>query len=192
VPKRKASVTEPISGTANRLGALALALTDRTQQAVAEASGGSETAAASLSALHHFLDDPTIELLARVVGLSHSGAVRLVDRLERDRLVRRQPGPDRRSTVVSLTAAGRRAAGRLGSARAGVLDTALEALSPDEREVFDNLIGRVLVSLMREPGTAGWMCRLCDTDGCGRVRAECPVANEAVARYAIDLETRPS
>ncbi|HEX3840245.1 MAG TPA: MarR family transcriptional regulator [Acidimicrobiales bacterium] len=190
--KRKASGAAPISGTANRLGALALALTDRTDQAVAEAAGGSETAAASLSALHHFLEDPSIELLARVVGLSHSGAVRLVDRLERDQLVRRQPGPDRRSTVVSLTDAGRGAAGHLGSARAQVLDAALEALSPSEQEVFDGLIGRVLVSLMREPGTAGWMCRLCDTDGCGRSRAECPVANEAVARYAIDLETSPS
>jgi DNA-binding MarR family transcriptional regulator len=180
-----------MGGTANRLGALALALTDRTEEAVLEASDCSESAAACLSALHHFLDDPTIELLAQVVGLSHSGAVRLVDRLERDRLVRRQPGPDRRSTVVALTRAGRQAAARLASARAQVLDTALDVLSPGERQVFDDLVGRVLVSLMREPGTSRWMCRLCDTGGCGRAQGECPVANEAVARYSIDLEASP-
>jgi DNA-binding MarR family transcriptional regulator len=183
---------EPIGGTANRLGALALALNDRTERAVVEASGCSPSAAASLSSLHHFLDDPSIELLARAVGLSHSGAVRLVDRLERDQLVRRRPGADRRSTVVSLTDAGRRAAEGLASARAHVLNAALDVLSPGEQEVFDETLGRLLVSLMREPGSTGWMCRLCDTDGCGRALGECPVANEAVARYSIDLETKPS
>lgn len=183
---------EPIGGTANRLGALALALNDRTERAVAEASGCSASAAASLSSLHHFLDDASIELLAQAVGLSHSGAVRLVDRLERDGLVGRRPGPDRRSTMVSLTPAGRRAAERLASARAHVLNAALDVLTPGEEEVFNEALGRVLVSLMREPGSTGWMCRLCDTDGCGRPQGECPVANEAVARYSIDLETKPS
>ena len=178
---------EPVDGIGNRLGALALVLTDRAGEAVARASGCSESAAACLSAIHHFLDDPTIELLAQVVGLSHSGTVRLVDRLERDGRVLRRPGADRRATVISLTDAGRQTARELASARTQVLGNALQTLTSDEQRVLDSLVGRVLVAMMREPGANGWMCRLCDTHGCGRAAGECPVANEAVARYAIDL-----
>lgn len=98
---------------ANLLGALALAVTDRTSAAVVAACGQSPAAAAALSALHHFLDRPRIDLLGQVLGLTPSGAVRLVDRLAEAGYVTRTPGGDRRSRVVSLTAKGRRAAGRV-------------------------------------------------------------------------------
>ena len=66
---------------ANLLGALALVITDQSAQAVAAAAGQSVSAAAALSALHHFLDRPTLDQLHKVLGLTPSGAVRLVDRL---------------------------------------------------------------------------------------------------------------
>src|SRR5205085_805848 len=87
--------------TANLLGALSLAIADRT---------GPANDAAALSALLHFLESPSIDLLRRVLGLTSSGTVRLVDRLEGDGLVRRRGGGDGRVTVIELTAAGRRAA----------------------------------------------------------------------------------
>ena len=49
--------------SANLLGALSLALSDRMSHAVAAAAGQSQTAAAALSALHHFLDAPSVDLL---------------------------------------------------------------------------------------------------------------------------------
>ena len=61
---------------ANLLRAVALAISDR-----AAASAGNPTTTAALSALLHFLDQPTIDQLRRVLGLTPSGAVRLVDRL---------------------------------------------------------------------------------------------------------------
>jgi DNA-binding MarR family transcriptional regulator len=170
-------------GLGNRLGALALAIDDRASEAVAVAAGRSESAAAALSAMHQFLNRPPIELLARVLGLTHSGTVRLVDRLEQDGLVRRGPGGDGRSTAVSLTASGRRAAARVAAARAQVLDGALEVLSPAERRSLDQLIGRILVGMMREPGATRWMCRLCDLHACGRDTGDCPVGREVKARY---------
>ena len=45
------------------------------------AAGQSESAAAALSALLHFLDRPSVDLLRQVLGLTSSGTVRLVDRL---------------------------------------------------------------------------------------------------------------
>ncbi|MGV2386825.1 MAG UNVERIFIED_CONTAM: MarR family transcriptional regulator, partial [Thermobifida fusca] len=82
-----------VDRVANVLGALALAVTDRTSAAIAAAAGQSVSAAAALSAMHHFLDRPTLDQLRRVLGLTHSGAVRLVDRLVDAGLVTRGPGP---------------------------------------------------------------------------------------------------
>ena len=52
-----------IDRQANVLGALALVLTDQTAHSVAAAAGQSISAAAALSALHQFLDRPTLDQL---------------------------------------------------------------------------------------------------------------------------------
>jgi DNA-binding MarR family transcriptional regulator len=168
---------------ANRLGALALRLVDRIADAVEETPAGSATSAAALSSLHHFLDRPTIDRLRQVLGLSHSGAVRLVDRLADAGLVRRQPGADARSTVVVLTAAGKRAAQRATAARATVLASALSGLTATEREQLDQLVSRVLVGLMHGPGAGSWMCRMCDTATCGLADGSCPVTDAAQQKW---------
>jgi DNA-binding MarR family transcriptional regulator len=169
--------------TGNLLGALALVIADRTADAMDEAAGTSESAAAALSALLHFLDGPSVDLLRQVLGLTSSGTVRLVDRLEEAGHLRRGPGRDGRSTSVTLTAPGRRAAGRISAARAGVLDDALGVLSPAERLEFEGLIAKVLAGLIRGPGAVRWLCRMCDTGACGRAEGRCPVANAVRERY---------
>jgi DNA-binding MarR family transcriptional regulator len=167
---------------ANLLGALALVVTDRTTAGMADLAGHSGTAATALSALHHFLDRPSVDLLRQVLGLTSSGTVRLVDRLAAAGYVRRRTGDDGRATLVELTPAGRQAAQRVTEARAGVLTAALSTLSPSERDTFEQLVGRVLAGLIRGPGATGWMCRLCDTTACGREHGECPVANAVRSR----------
>jgi DNA-binding MarR family transcriptional regulator len=168
---------------ANLLGALALVVGDRMQDAVGEAAAGSMTQATTLSALHHFLDRPSIDLLRQVLGLTSSGTVRLVDRLEEAGHVARRRGSDARSSVVTLTPSGRRAAKRVSHARGEALAATLATLEPSERRALEELISRVLVGLMRGPGAVRWMCRLCDTTTCGRSAGECPVANAARERY---------
>jgi DNA-binding MarR family transcriptional regulator len=162
---------------------MALAVSDRVDEVVADRSGRSESAAAALSALDQFLGQPSIDLLSQVLGLSQSGTVRLVDRLEQDGLVRRGPGFDGRTTTVLLTAAGRRAARRLEEARLKVLDGVLEPLTDAEQQTFARLLGRILVGMMREPGATRWMCRLCDLSACGRPAGHCPLEQEARVRY---------
>lgn len=171
---------------ANLLGALSLVIADRTADAIGDAAGQSETAAVALSALHHFLEQPTIDTLRRVLGLTSSGTVRLVDRLEAAGYVTRSPGTDARATCVSLTAAGRRAARRVSDERATVLDGALGVLSPSERRTLDELMSRMLAGLIRGPGAVRWMCRLCDTQACGRHVGECPVANAVAEAFPAE------
>ena len=170
-----------LTSDANVLGALALVVSDRTSAAIAGAAGQSETGAAALSALHHFLERPTIDLLRQVLGLTPSGTVRLVDRLVAAGYVTRGPGSDGRSRTVTLTAEGRRAAERVAQARADVLEGALAALSPAERATLHALAGRLLATFVRGPGATRWVCRLCDTGRCGRAEGLCPAANAASA-----------
>jgi DNA-binding MarR family transcriptional regulator len=172
---------------ANVLGALALVLTDRMADAVEDAAAQAESGATALSALVHVLPpDPSIDLLAQVLGLTHSGTVRLVDRLERAGQVRRGAGRDGRSTAVRLTAAGRRAATRVTTARTGQLSAALAVLTGDEQEQLAGLAGRVLAGLRRngaDTPVQRWTCRLCDTTACGRPAGRCPLAGAHPASW---------
>jgi DNA-binding MarR family transcriptional regulator len=162
--------------TGNLLGALSLVVTDRTGEAVAEAAGRSDSAAAALSWLHQFQQQPSVDLLRRVLGLTSSGTVRLLDRLAAEGYIARGPGADGRSTSISLTAAGRRAAERVAAARAKVLEHALRSLSDEERQTLEELHSKLLVGLMRDPSATHWMCRMCHTAVC-RADAGCPVTN---------------
>ena len=84
---------------------------------------------------------------------------------------------------MSLTEQGRLAAHQVRDARATVLEDALAVLSPAEREVFEQLAGKVLVGMMRGPGAVRWICRLCDTGICRGADGGCPVGNAARERY---------
>jgi DNA-binding MarR family transcriptional regulator len=178
----------PQGHAANVLGALMLATSDRMVESVQAELGLSETAAAALSALNQFLDRPTVDQLAQVVGLTQSGGVRLVDRLERDGLVRRGAGTDRRSASVSLTSAGRRLAEKVELARLQLLGGVTAPLTAEERDTLAGLAGRMLVGMMREPGATRWICRLCDLAACGRPVGQCPLEQEARARYGTAEE----
>src|SRR3954449_9244831 len=97
---------------ANMLGAFALAVADRVRVETEAAVGHSGAAAAALVMVAQF-PDRTVEFLRRAVGLSHPAAVRVVDRLVDDGLVRRRvagPGP---AVALTATAKGRRAARRV-------------------------------------------------------------------------------
>src|ERR671931_435893 len=74
---------------------------------VADAGVDGETSAAAVSALHHFLDAPTIGRLRGVVGRTSPATVRMVDRLVKDGYARRRAGGDARASPVELTAKGR-------------------------------------------------------------------------------------
>jgi len=169
---------------ANVLGALALVLHDRMSEAVAQAAGHPESGAAALSMLDAFVAEPRVGLLHEVLGLTPSGAVRLVDRLQVGGYVSRGPGPDGRATTVRLTPAGRGAARRVAQARAEVLEHALAPLSREQRKTLDELLSVVLAGLVRSKHGGRWTCRLCDPQACGHDRDGCPALTAARERVA--------
>jgi MarR family transcriptional repressor of emrRAB len=168
------SAEADLSHAGNVLGALVVGLGDRLDDAVTEAAGGPDTAAAALSSMEDFLSAPTVGRVQQVLGLTPSGTVRLLDRLEQLDLVARSAGEDGRVRQVSMTRSGRRVAKAVRTARADVLESALSPLTSRERQVLDALIAKILVGLARPSGATRWICRLCDTGACGRARGMCP------------------
>lgn len=169
--------------TANLLGALSLAVANRMDEASKSAVPHAGNAAVALSAMHFFLDGATLTELAAVIGLSPSGATRLVDRLVEDGAVRRGPGRDGRETLLFLTSRGSHLARGVAGARAGVLADALAPLTEVERKTLEGIISKLLVELIRPPGATRWLCRFCDTEICGLETAECPVTRSAQQRF---------
>jgi len=143
---------------------------------------GSVTDAAALSALAQFLDGGTVDRIHEVLGLTPSGAVRLVDRLEAAGLVTRAPGPDRRSRAIRLPAMGRDRALAVGGARSAYLARLTAGLSPDEVTTLRDLIGRVMGNVVAAKDAGAWTCRLCDLTACRRAEGECPALNAAQER----------
>jgi DNA-binding MarR family transcriptional regulator len=168
---------------ANLLGAFAAVLTDVTTAQMTAASGLAASDMSALSALRHFLRKPTIDQLHQVLGLTPSGAVRLVDRLARRGFVTRGPGADRRERSVELTARGRRVADRITAARADALCSSLADLNPAQRETLHELISQVMVTVVTAKSGGAWICRQCDLRACGRAEGLCPTANAAAAKY---------
>ena len=157
--------------TANLLGAHALVVADRMR----EAAGMELSSAAVLNALETFADGASIDALRRILGLSHSGGVRIVRRLERQGLVARERDPDDgRAVRLHLTSAGRRAARRVLAARIDAIAPLLEVLPEAERASFERQLERLLAGVTRGPEEANRICRLCAPDVCGHP-ARCPV-----------------
>jgi DNA-binding MarR family transcriptional regulator len=155
---------------ANVMGALALAITDRLR--------GESDAAALITLLER--GPLTIEWLRRIVRLSHSAAVRLVDRLAGQDLVRRRAGPDRRSVSIALTPRGRRAATHLRGERERVLVGLLAPLEPAQRSTLLALAEQLLGGMVSGRWEARLICRLCDHGACTRAGG-CPVDRAATA-----------
>ena len=156
----------------NRAGAWALAVLDATTPTADDAA---------LTTLY-FHPGIWIGRLANATRLTHSGAVRLLDRLEHDGLVERRAGPDARTAAVHLTARGRAAARRALGERERVLARLLDPLSPQERDELGRLLDVLLGALPESRPHLETICRLCDYVTCDGSGRECPVDRSLVAR----------
>jgi DNA-binding MarR family transcriptional regulator len=135
----------------------------------------------ALLALEEFLGDAHVGRLADVLGLTHSGAVRLVSQLEAAGLAERRTGTDRRRVEVRLTEHGRRRARQARRARDAVVHRATTGLTVDEATTLEALLDKLVRARVearverRRAGESGaWWCRTCDFAACGRPEGRCP------------------
>ena len=183
---------QPAERVSNLLGALCLALADQIREATEWAAGVSDAAPAALVSLRESPTERTIEDLRTLVGLTHSGGVRLVDRLSELGYVTRRARPPGRSVVVTLTQKGVDAADRIERARADVVGRAIRSLSGSDLDRLASAVSTVIRDIAGDrldrraagyPPRNGALCRLCDFTACGRESGFCP-AQGAVATKA--------
>lgn len=173
---------------ANLLGAVALGLTDAAVADVAAQADLDTTSATALVAMLDLARSGSVQRLSRLVGISHSGAVRMVNRLADAGFVERRAGPDGRTITVALTRRGHNVARRLREARHAAVVAALSSLSDRERRQLTGICERLVAGLTTSrlgaraegrPPTGGALCRMCDPVACGRSEGACPAARTA-------------
>ena len=170
----------------NLLASLSLNLADEAAAALERVSGLTGSATAALLALEEFLGGSHVGRLADALGLTHSGAVRLVSQLEAQGLAVRTVGVDRRRVEVRLTARGRRRARAARAARDAVLHETTSALLEDEAATLERLLAKLVevrvaarVADRRAGESTPWWCRTCNFAACGRSEGRCPAQTTA-------------
>jgi MarR family transcriptional regulator, negative regulator of the multidrug operon emrRAB len=160
----------------NLLGALSVGVSDLQSDAMAHAASVDPTMLAVLLAIH---TRPSCSVgdVAKTAHVSHSGAVRAVDRLvSLGLVVRKVNANDRRIVALSCTRLGHAGAQRALDARRTVLDGLFAGLfaSRAERAGAEIMLERLLERLAPRSREAAWrICRLCEHEVC-RDR-DCPV-----------------
>lgn len=159
-----------IDRTANLLGAIGLAVADRIERAARDILSHAGETPAAVVVIGYGLG-PSNDQLRRVLGLSHPGSVRLVDRLVADGLVERRTGRDKRTIALHLTERGEILREGLLKGRLAAIRPLLEPLTGAEQEALALLLHKMLASMPATDLERCNLCRLCDD----RVCSDCPI-----------------
>ena len=169
-----------INRTAYLLGVVGLAVAERIAATAREVlEHGGETPAALVVIGYGY--GPSNDQLRRTLGLSHPGAVRLVDRLVEDGLVERHAGRDKRAIALHLTAQGAALREVLLAERLAAIRPLLMGLDPAEQDLLGGLLHKLLASLETTDQERCSLCRLCDD----RVCTNCPIPADFRGRSLV-------
>ena len=159
-----------IDRTANLLGVVGLAVADRIEDTAREILSHAGETPAALVVIGYDMG-PSNDQLRRILGLSHPGTVRLVDRLVADGLVERREGRDRRAVALYLSKRGKSLREELLRERLAAIRSLLAPLTDAEQETFAALLHKMLASMETTDWERRTLCRLCDD----RVCSNCPI-----------------
>jgi DNA-binding MarR family transcriptional regulator len=162
---------------ANVLAATALLVADTVTDTLATVLPHAASAPAALVTIAHH-PGLSIEQLRLALGITHSGAVRLVDRLEADDLLQRQKRHER-SVKLRLTARGRRAVARIERVRIAAVADLLAVLSDEQQRQLDAILSELLAGRTKSYEDLQRICRLCSFSACETEPQSCPVAEAA-------------
>ncbi|GAC1506050.1 MAG: MarR family transcriptional regulator [Steroidobacteraceae bacterium] len=156
--------------TANLLGVVGLAVADRIEEAARDILSHAGETPAAVVVIGYGLG-PSNDQLRRILGLSHPGSVRLVDRLVADGLLERRQGRDKRAIALHLTKRGETLREDLLKGRLAAIRPLLVPLTGTEQEALASLLHKMLSSMETTDLERCNLCRLCDD----RVCSDCPI-----------------
>jgi DNA-binding MarR family transcriptional regulator len=147
------------------LAAFAGEVTDQVEKVLKRHPNQTDSAFAALNVMS-FWEGITNSQLARVLQLSHTATVRLVDKLEAQGFVQARAGEDKRATHLHLTDSGRKAVRPALIARCAAVSDYLGALSPAEEKQFARLLEKLMRPLAKDAYGVSHFCRLCEFEAC--------------------------
>lgn len=151
-----------------------MAVKDELDRTASSVTGLQGEAAAALLSVGTRPGRP-IEDLRRALGLSHSGTVRLVDRLQGRDWMERGASPEGREVRLHLTRGGEAMFRRLLGARREALKAMLTPVPEADRPTLERALSMLLAGLPSTRADAWHICRLCDHGACRG--AACPVGS---------------
>jgi DNA-binding MarR family transcriptional regulator len=151
------------------------------RKAEMEMAMGGQAAAALVSIGHNY--GQSVEFLSGILQLSHSGCVRLIDKLGEQKLVERRPAQDRREVALFLTEAGQLRKRDVLRARREALDSVFDKLGASQQEQFVGLMEIMLKAITANKAEADIICRLCEERDCAQAR--CPVTIGSIENSAM-------
>lgn len=166
--------------TANLLGVVGLAVADRIEAAARNILSHAGETPAALVVIGYGLG-PSNDQLRRVLGLSHPGTVRLVDRLVADGLVERREAHDKRAIALYLSKRGKALREELLKERLASIRQLLAPLTSAEQKMFAALLHKMLSSMETTDMERRTLCRLCDN----RVCSNCPIPADIAATPSV-------
>lgn len=161
---------------ANLLGVFASAVADDLAIGLRQRLGVGGSGTAALLAIDSWPID-SIGFLADVLEMSHSGTVRLVERLKREGLVEELPSGDGRTVSVMLTRVGEDRVLLARRWRDSRLTEVVEQMTELEGNILNTALMRYMSSKPRTRTEARHVCRFCDHSVCRG--ASCPVGISA-------------
>jgi MarR family transcriptional regulator, negative regulator of the multidrug operon emrRAB len=159
-----------IDRTANLLGVVGLAVADRIEDTARDILSHAGETPAALVVIGYGLG-PSNDQLRRILGLSHPGTVRLVDRLVADGLVERREASDKRAIALYLSKRGKALREQLLAGRLAAIRPLLAPLTRAEQDTLGALLHKLLASMETTDAERCTLCRLCDD----RVCSNCPI-----------------
>lgn len=157
----------------NLMGAFATSVSTAIEDRVAMLGGRSFSHDTALVAIDNHPNE-TIDILSKVLGLTHSGAVRLINTLEQEGLVYKYRSiQDARAAVLSTTQVGKERVKKILSTREEVIATVFQHFDSEQKQSLVGLLEVAMGNLAYTEVEARRICRLCDEGVCRDLG--CPV-----------------
>lgn len=164
----------------NLIGALALKIHDLQMEAASNVSGLSPTSCACLICVAHQDTPQTISDIASICKISHSAAVRMVEKLETLGYIHKTSlTSDERKVYVDLTTNGYQIRDSILEARRLAIKTMLSKFSRSDWKTIEWAAGFILADMTESRLESEQICRYCDASACGA--SNCPVEKKALA-----------
>ena len=157
----------------NLLGAFATTLSNSIEREVSILDGNSLNHESALVAIYNH-PNTTINTLSKILELTHSGAVRLINTLEEKKLVKRHKSlSDARSIVLHITEAGSKRVQLILNCREKATLKTIAVLSETQKENLLNILEASMSNVTNEKLEARRICKLCNEGVCRKLI--CPV-----------------